>query len=128
VVFPKDVRAKVYAISPATKELAPFFEGDAAKVWAEIGCKQHTNVPCDEVSSGWFMWALRQSAVRMGHHATATEARDYYSHIGFEIDEACDLGKLNCIGPRSTLVPPLRTHYLTDWIAPCGVTFQVQHG
>jgi hypothetical protein len=93
VPVPKNVRQKAYAVSPAFRELAPYFEGEfgyaaasETRKWMGIS---------DEIAAGWFYWALRQAAALAGHHRTAKEANAYYQRIADEINAAIDNGQLS---------------------------------
>lgn len=112
VVFPKDARTRAYAVSPAARELAPFFEGPAGAGWAAVGCRETAIRPCDEILSGWFMWALRDAVAAAGHYGNARNARRFYRRLAREVDEACDAGRIPCGPERHTLVPPWRAEYL----------------
>ena len=88
----RDVRKKAYAVSPAFRELAPYFEGEfghavasETRKWMGIS---------DEIAAGWFYWALRQATALAGHHRTAKEANAYYLRIADEINAAIDNGQL----------------------------------
>ena len=65
-----------------------------------------------EIRAGWFMWALRDATAQAGHYRIATEAKDFYRRMAGEIGAACDDGRLDCLPPRATVVPPFRTDYV----------------
>lgn len=111
VVFPKDARARAYSVSSAARELAPSFEGERGRFWAGVGCEQTSIRRCDEILSGWFMWALREAVERAGHYRTAREAESFYLALAAEIDGACDAGRIPCGPARRTLVPPWRSDF-----------------
>jgi hypothetical protein len=92
VPVPRNVRQKAYAISPAFRELAPYFEGEfghavasETRKWMGIS---------DEIAAGWFYWALRQATALAGHHRSAKEANAYYQRIADEINTAIDNGQV----------------------------------
>ncbi len=105
VVFPKDARAKAYAVSPAARELQPFLDGEAAELWRRAGCEQTATAFCPEILSGWFMWALRDAVAFAGHYRNATQASAYYRRLAHEINAACARGEIPCGPPNASLVP-----------------------
>ncbi|WP_424139397.1 hypothetical protein [Roseomonas chloroacetimidivorans] len=115
VVFPRDARQRAYAVSPAARELEPYFEGAGGEGWRRVGCTQSqmpSAAECPEILAGWFMWALRDAVTAAGHGRSAVAARDFYLRLATEIDEACDSGRLDCLPRRATLAPPFRAEYL----------------
>ena len=121
IVFPRDARLRAYSVSPAVRELEPYFEGDGGRHWRRVGCDQSW-IPmesCPEVLSGWFMWALRDAATATGQIATGRDARRFYTRLADEIDAACDRGALSCVSSRrATLAPPFHWQYLADMLEP----------
>ena len=123
VVFPKDARSRAYAFSPAATELQPFFEGSAGEFWRYAGCTQTATVPCPEILSGWFMWALRDAVEKAGHYRSAPEAQSFYLRLASEINGACDQHPGECGPQRQSMVPPWRGHYLMDTARASGQIF-----
>jgi hypothetical protein len=111
VVFPEDARRKAYAVSPAARELAPYFEGAGGEFWRKVSCEQTGAASCPEILSGWFMWALREAVASAGHYRNAVAARDYYLRLAREVDQACDAGVIACRRRSDSLVPPWRAEY-----------------
>ena len=117
VVFPHDARLRAYAVSPAARELEPFFEGHDGESWRSMSCGQFglDRAACPDILAGWFMWALRDAVSSAGHANSARDARRFYQRLADEIDAACDDGTLPCVAARrATLAPPFRWHYLAD--------------
>ncbi|MBX9832461.1 MAG: hypothetical protein K2X78_05390, partial [Burkholderiaceae bacterium] len=114
VVFPKDARERAYRFSAAARELKPHLEGELGQAWRAIGCEQTRTTPCPEILSGWFMWALRDAVLAAGHYQTAPQAAAFYRQLETQINTACDQSPGQCLPPRQTLVPPLRSHYAAD--------------
>lgn len=111
VVVPREALDRAYAVSPALRETRAHFEGPGAG-WAQPGCAIYGINPCDgEIRAGWFMWALRDAVTAAGHYSSAKAARDYYDRLAREIDEACADGRLDCLPPRRTMLPPFRSDY-----------------
>jgi len=118
IVFPRESRERAYAVSPAASELQPSLEGVEAENWREVGCTQTATPDCPEVLSGWFMWELRNAVAQAGHYNSAREADSFYSRLAQELDDACDTGKLECLSPRASMLPPFKLRYLVDAIQP----------
>lgn len=122
VVFPVEARHKVYAVSPAARELSPFFEGQDGRFWVVVsraypapwGCADDLPRCNDEILSAWFVWALREAVGRAGYYRDALGTDRYYRRLAKEINLACDQGKLDCHPKREGLAPIWRAHYLGD--------------
>jgi hypothetical protein len=113
ISVPREMRERLYAVSPAFAELRPFLEGGLGLLWAQ-NSEALTNLPPKEheIADGWFIWELRDAVSDAGHCHTGAEAMAYYARLAREINEACDRGLVKA-GPRRTgFVPPLRREYL----------------
>ena len=121
VVFPRDVRERAYAVSPAARELAPVLDGPVGQRWARERCEGSIE-PCTGIHAGWFQWAFREAVAQAGHYASARTALAYYERLAAEIDAACAEGRLDCLPPRATLAQPFRWHYLGDAWQRAGAT------
>lgn len=106
----REVRLKLYNVSPAFAELKFWLEGIIGLEWATYS-EYLTGRPVEdrEMSGGRFMWALRDAVVESGHGRNAREALDFYKRLALEVNGACDEGLL---GPtrrrRDTMIPPWR--------------------
>lgn len=128
VVFPLDARRRAYAVSPAARELAPYFESSLAENWIMTsrgypqpwGCAVQQEQCNDEILSGWFIWALRDAVAMAGHYGSAKAADAYYKRLAREINAACDRRAFPCHEPRNTLAPPWRGHYTRDTLKASG--------
>lgn len=96
----REVRERIYAVSPAFAELRPHLEGPLGEAWAVPG-EGYTGIPRQEreIAGGWFMWALRDAVAAAGHAKTGADAMAYYRKLADEINAACDDGRL-VAGPR----------------------------
>ncbi len=112
VSLPRDVRARLYAVSAAARELRPSLEGAAGREWIRIGCLNSPLPACDDLQGGWAMFALRQAVTDAGHYASARDADRFYRRLAAEIDAACADRRLACTPPRSGMLPPLRWAYV----------------
>lgn len=114
VPFPKDAREKAYEMSAAARELKPFFEGPGGQMWLNITCSQPMALPCNEIQSGWLMWAVRDAVANAGHYVNAGEAKHFYRRLAKEIDEGCRQRPGDCLPARTTMVPPWHEGYAAD--------------
>ena len=106
----RDVRLKLYQVSPSFAELKPCLEGPVGLEWANYS-DFLTGRPGEElqIGGGSFIWALRDCVIASGHGNTAREALDFYRSIGLEINRACDEGRIAPARPRrDTMVPRWR--------------------
>ena len=108
IPFPHDARLRSYAVSPAARELEPSLDGDNGGGWKAVGCSVLPIVPCNDIQSGWFMWAFRDAVERAQHYRTAKDATRYYARLAAELNAACDSGAIACLPARSGFLPPLR--------------------
>lgn len=118
VVFPKDARARAYAVSPAARELEPFFERQGGEGWRKMGCESMKLTRCPEIPAAWFVWAFREAVAAAGHYRSGDEVLAYYERLAAEIDAACDDGRIPCLPARATFAPPFRWHYVPDALVP----------
>ncbi len=102
---------KIYSQSPAFREVAPL-----DTKWVKYGCDALGI--CDEISGGWFTWALRDAVNAAGKYRQGVSgARDWYRQLAREIDSACSSGRLDCLPRRSSLLPPLHRQYLRPFFS-----------
>ncbi|MDA8239737.1 MAG: hypothetical protein M0Z67_05100 [Nitrospiraceae bacterium] len=139
VPVPREVRSRIYAVSPAFAELRPFLEGDLGRHWLDVvknlrklyeedpqfARKARVFLDGDpsgiwkraffdekrEIMGGWFIWAFRDAVAAAGYHSSCPAAAAYYRRLGVEVNAACAEGRLDCLGKRSTLLPPWRNEY-----------------
>lgn len=122
VIFPNEARQRAYVVSPAVKELMPYFEGPGAARWVQAshdypkpwGCREESQACNKEILSGWFVWALRDAAKTAGYYGSAAEADAYFSRIADEVNAGCEHQVIPCREPRNTLAPVWRGHYMRD--------------
>jgi hypothetical protein len=110
VPVPQAVRARIYAASPAFRELAPALE-DPNSGWFAYGCPSYPHT-CGDLTGGWFFWAFRDAVSRNGYYSSAGSAAAYYVRLAGEINAACESGRLDCDAPRETLVDPIRWYHI----------------
>lgn len=110
---PKEVRLKVYEISPAFAELRDFLEGPPGVNWgrgAEVWLDEGTPSP-EDIRGGFFVFALRQAVQGQGYYQDALAADAYFARLADEINAACNDGRLECGPERASLTPPWRREY-----------------
>ena len=109
----REARRRAYEVSPAFRELQPYFEGDPGNTWAVFG--QSVGVGPDtpgEISAGHFWWALNEATYRAGYNKSARQADRFYRRVADEINAACADGRLQCRFVFSSLVDPHVQNYL----------------
>jgi len=134
----REVREKIYAVSPAFSELKPYFVADIGgwgstvkniregmKLNPELdrsmkavfqrdgsGFWEETfNDDQQELLGAVFIWTFRYAAAAAGYHTSGDVAGEYYLRLAREINLACDEGQLDCYRERTSLVPPLNLGY-----------------
>lgn len=110
VPVPRDVRERVYEVSPAFAELRQYLEGDLGGAWSVNPCL-YLSV-CDDMGGGWFVWAFRDAVAAAGRYESAKTAADYYRRVAAEVNGACEDGRLVCGPERASLTPPWGNRYL----------------
>ncbi len=112
---PKEVRMKIYPVSPAFAELQGFLDGPPGEAWG-AGAEQFlvggTPSPTD-IRGGFFMWALRQAVQERGSYRDAVETEAFYGRIADEVNAACSDGRLKCGRERASLSLPFRREYIS---------------
>ncbi|MBV9555665.1 MAG: hypothetical protein JO254_01165, partial [Pseudolabrys sp.] len=103
LTVPKAARLRIYQNSPSFAKLKFYLDPDDAPSPWNYGCTSGYPIPCDDIAGGWFVWALRDAASRIGAHHDPTTAAHFYRHLRNEVEDACSAGKLTC-GPW---LPPL---------------------
>ena len=91
----KAARARIYAVSPAFAELAPYLEGAIGETWGKVACAipQEAEYACGEIGSV-FSWAIRDAAAAAGHHSSPAEASAYDRRVADE--KSTSLARTDC--------------------------------
>ena len=103
----REIRMRLYDVSPSFRELRPCLEGPVGLEWANYS-DYLTQRPAEElqIGGGSFVWALRDCVIASGHGESAREALQFYRAIAKEVNRACDEGRANpCRSRRDTLLP-----------------------
>ena len=103
----REVRLRLYDLSPSFKELQPCLEGPTGLEWANYS-DYLTGKPGQElqIGGGSFLWALRDCVVSSGHAANASDALQFYRALGNEVNAACDDGRAGRCRPRRDTMTP----------------------
>jgi hypothetical protein len=118
VPVPKETRQRIYAVSPRFAELAPFIEGPDLQAWIAPSCRLAG--VCDDVYTGLFLWTMRDAARQAGHFKNGCEAAAFWEGLAREVNDACSEGRLDCLPPRSSLMPPWRSEYMRLFLDALG--------
>lgn len=110
VPVPKNVREAAYSVSPAFKELQPYFEGDFGYA-AASETRKHMGIE-GEIAAGWFYWSLRDAVSLAGHYSSAQEAETYYKRVSNEINTAIDDERLPSRTVLFSFLDPESSNYL----------------
>ena len=102
---PKQVRQKIYQVSPAFASLRENLDPAGAPI-AQSGCGWYPWT-CGDIAGGWFLWALRDAAAQHGHYQTPAEAGQFFGEIHDQVLSACQQGLLVCDNWKLALVPHL---------------------
>ena len=105
VPVPFKKREVIYQVSPAFKELEPYFQIEG-KFWTQFGCQIYQQT-CGDYAGGWFIWALRDGIGRLGYYNTPQTAERYYNRLSREIELACADGRLSCSTTLFSFMPKI---------------------
>lgn len=106
----REVRLRLYDVSPSFAELRPCLEGSVGQEWANYS-DYLTGRPGGElqIGGGSLMWALRDCVTSTGHAENAKAALQFYGAVSEEVNRACDEGRAGpCRARRDTMLPRSR--------------------
>jgi hypothetical protein len=92
--LPRDVRQRLYSVSPSLAKLKDDIEGPRQAGWIGISCGSYGL--CDDIGAGAIHFALRDAAARLGLLRTGPEANQFWLRVADEINAACAAGRLDC--------------------------------
>ncbi len=99
--------------SPTGRPLLAHLRLDEVTGWRRVTCEQLELDPCPQgIGAGWFLWALREAAMREGWFRTAALAQQRFGAMAEELNAACDSGALRCSARRAGIAPPFRLSYV----------------
>ncbi|WP_221032946.1 hypothetical protein [Actomonas aquatica] len=112
-------RETIYPHSPAFAEIAPLLDGELTEKWAKPGWGRDGNHARAglEIRGGWYQWALREAAARLGYYESATAAETYWARVATEINTAVDSGALAGGKSRHGFFPRWQEAY-SDQVTP----------
>ncbi len=112
IPVPRDVRERLYELSPSFAALEPYLE-------TEMKYNGYGSIPDREFGSGGFYWALRQAADEAGFYADAETSKRYFETLAAEVNALCDTGAVQAGPPRSGTMPRIEARYIapTLWEA-----------
>ena len=110
-------RERIYSVSPTFATLKPYLEGDAAWGWRKMTCETYPDA-CGEIAAGWFMWALRGAAAKLGQYKSPKQASLFFGRIADEISAACAGGALKCSWQPVSELPPVTWRQLVTYVPP----------
>ena len=108
MIFSEGKRDLISSISPSFRKINPYFSKEGLG-WRDFGCLYYKNT-CNDIGSGWIIWAIRDAAQRYGYYKTPMDAADLYRNITDEIESACRTHQLKC--DREKIIPYF---YYTEW-------------
>jgi hypothetical protein len=104
---PRDVRKKIYTISPAFSELRKYIDPENAdSVWEAGGCSFRPTT-CGDIGNGFFFWAVRDAAGKAGYYSSPEKAAKFYASINSDIQNACEDNRLVCESSHIPYMPPI---------------------
>lgn len=109
IPVPAEARRRMYAVSPAFKELEPFLEGEVGLLWS--------NPESGEMLSWAFLWAFREAVAAAGHYSSGRFPAEYYRTLAREVNGACTSGQLACVEKFTSLAPPWNEAYARPLLA-----------
>jgi hypothetical protein len=112
---PREVRERLYPISPAFATLRPELEGPTGEGWAGITeFLTHRPQREREIASVWFIWAMSRAVYDTGQAHNGKEAMAFYQRMAEEINSACDRGLIKADPPRTGYLPPMNRKQWED--------------
>ena len=114
VSVPREVREKVYAISPSFASLRPYIDPESGPSRWEAGeCGMHVSA-CGDIGTGFFVWAVRDAVAAVGKYDSPKSASRFYAQMVAEIQSACDDGRLHCVKKLIPYMPRMTSEQLWD--------------
>lgn len=115
LLVPREVRERIYLVSPAFRELKPYLDGDLGSVtlrniWKDSTCRLYPET-CSDYGGAWFIWVFRLAVADAGYYRSADSVNAFYARLAREINDACDRGELKSLARRESLIPPYRSEY-----------------
>lgn len=94
VAIPFAARELGYSVSPTLRRLQPTLETRLKPALAQAACESFSI--CDDIPTGWFVFALRDAAAVAGYHRSGALAARFYEQVAEELNDACRQGRVLC--------------------------------
>ena len=107
---PRQVRLKVYRVSPAFASLQKYLDPVGAPI-GQSGCRWYPWT-CGDIAGGWFLWVLRYAAQAAGHYQSPVTAAQFFREVHDEVTSACQQKLLVCDSQAYGLVPHLTSEQM----------------
>lgn len=78
-------------------------------------CKYHG--VCSEWANGWIAFWIRDAAYQAGLTPSLPAAQAYFREARFDVERACQDGRLKCTSRGSALVPPMELRWARAYVA-----------
>jgi hypothetical protein len=105
----KEIRSVAYEVSPTFASLKEILDPTGSKSpWVNVICAQRAST-CEEISNGFFVFALRQAADLTQAYDSPQSASNFFAKITREISKACKAKEIKCIEHQKFLphLPPI---------------------
>ena len=99
--FPKDLREKIYSVSPTFSTIKENYEQQVFPSIKTLGDDP------EEVNSGWTTWSIRYAMLNMGYYDNAKNAEAFYASTADEINDACAAKTLDCSNKKPGILSTL---------------------
>lgn len=111
---PRKARLEIYSVSPRFAELRKFIDPEGgASPWEAGGCSFRPTT-CGDIGNGFYLWAVRDAADKLGYFASPQIAADYFGSIAEDVTKACKDGRLTCESNIVPYMPPVTIAQIQD--------------
>ena len=105
--LPREARQLLYAESPLFATLKSVLDpSESENPWNNGVCRILPST-CGDIGGGWFMWALRDAAGKVGMHETPQKAAVFYRTLASEVGSVCETARLGCAPWLPALLPAI---------------------
>lgn len=106
---------KLQKLRGVVPRLAPLIDSLPPPGPSTHSCKWHGI--CSEWANGWIAFWIRDAAYQAGLTPSLTAAQAYFREARFDIERACQDGRLKCTSRGSALVPPMELRWARAYVA-----------
>jgi hypothetical protein len=104
-------REKAYSISPNFNELSEIIE-NPDNSWRDFSC--NSLKICDDFSTGWVYWAIRDAAAQKGYFNSLIENQEFFRQVANEIENYCNSNSSQCSERGVFELPHVEQLYYTN--------------